>query len=225
MLDLDDTLYLERDFVMSGFTAVGKAVEKLRGCRDFFSTARDLFVEGERRNIIDQAVELLNLEFSQAEILDLVQVYRLHSPDISLLPDALDFLDSIKDLASIGLITDGLNLTQWNKIEALGIRNRFDEIVVTGDYEPDWVKPGKPAYEYLQQAFNADPIECIYIADNIAKDFIAPKSLGWQTLRVKRPGGIYSHLTDGESADYEVKSLNAREIKTHEDLHRLILQQ
>jgi len=36
------------------------------------------------------------------------------------------------------------------------------------------------------------PRACIYVADNPAKDFIAPNALGWGTVFIKRPGGIYA---------------------------------
>ena len=46
--------------------------------------------------------------------------------------------------------------------------------------------------------------EYIYISDNPKKDFIAPKKLGWKTLRYKNPNGIYRDIEN--SADIEVYS-------------------
>ena len=46
-----------------------------------------------------------------------------------------------------------------------------------------------------------------YIADNPLKDFIAPRELGWRTVRVRREGGLYAYIEAGSVAGPRVGSL------------------
>ncbi len=43
--------------------------------------------------------------------------------------------------------------------------------------------------------------ECVYVADNPAKDFVAPNQLGWLTIRIVRPDGIYRNETAPQGGD------------------------
>jgi len=53
VLDIDDTLYLERDYVRSGFCAVGRWLAEHQNVEDFFERAWALFEAGARGNIFD----------------------------------------------------------------------------------------------------------------------------------------------------------------------------
>ena len=33
--------------------------------------------------------------------------------------------------------------------------------------------------------------QCVYIADNAKKDFVAPNALGWTTIQIVRSDGVY----------------------------------
>ncbi|MEL7208731.1 MAG: hypothetical protein AAGK32_10970, partial [Actinomycetota bacterium] len=46
VFDIDDTLYLERDYVRSGFNAVGEHVESQFGTAGVGRRAWELFIEG-----------------------------------------------------------------------------------------------------------------------------------------------------------------------------------
>jgi putative hydrolase of the HAD superfamily len=63
---------------------------------------------------------------------------------------------------------------------------------------------------HIQDALGAAPERCIYIGDNPAKDFRAPKALGWRTLRVRHPQGEHARASAGsplDEADTTVTSL------------------
>ena len=63
--DLDDTLYPEREFVHSGFTAVAQYLDDLGiiEAESFFTTATSLFTTGARGNIFDLVLERLAVDF------------------------------------------------------------------------------------------------------------------------------------------------------------------
>ncbi len=45
------------------------------------------------------------------------------------------------------------------------------------------------------------------MADNPAKDFVAPHRLGWRTVRVRRAGGLHAEEPSGADVDVEIAGL------------------
>ena len=45
------------------------------------------------------------------------------------------------------------------------------------------------------------------MADNPAKDFVAPHRLGWRTVRVRRAGGLHADVSSGDDVDVEISGL------------------
>ncbi len=52
-------------------------------------------------------------------------------------------------------------------------------------------KPSPAGFEKLMQDLNTKPENCAYVADNPAKDFIAPNQLGFVTIQIIRPNRIH----------------------------------
>lgn len=195
VLDIDDTLYMECDYVRSGFQAVGKWLQDNRDIVGFFNLAWSLFERGFKGKLFNFAMEELGVE--DPAIVDLlVQIYREHEPDISLLPDAKEFI--IKHTAQeLAIITDGHSAAQWSKIKALGLESRIGQIIVTGDLGNDYWKPDCRAFIIAQGV--RSPEECVYIADNPIKDFLAPKKLGWNSsIRIRRERSLHFELPTPE---------------------------
>ena len=209
VLDLDDTLYLERDYVHSGFLAVDKWLQNKLSFESFFSEAWALFERGERRTIFNKVLEGRGI-FDANLIKELVAVYRSHMPLIAMEPDAEEFLGSYRP-EDLALITDGPALSQWAKIKALNIEQYVGTIIVTDDLGPDYVKPNPQAFKMIQGTLTGN--DCIYIADNPIKDFIAPASLGWKrSVRVRRPGSLHYDIATPYDC-LEIKSFFELEAK------------
>src|SRR5690606_3030724 len=107
VFDIDDTLYLERDYVRSGFLAVGDWVRANLGVEGFSEVAWQLFEEGLRNVIFDRTLEILGISPSDHTVRTLVDVYRHHRPTISLADDARGALDHLGGLVPIAVVTDG----------------------------------------------------------------------------------------------------------------------
>ncbi len=182
--DLDDTLYLERDFAFSGFDAVAAHL----GADGFAATCRALFDSPHRAAIFNEALRRHGVS---AEVPDLVAVYRDHAPQIALCPDAARYLQR----GGFGLITDGPERTQRAKIAALGLARFCDQIIPTGQWPGGFGKPHPRAYQAIMDA--ADGRRCVYVADNAAKDFVTPNRMGWLTVQILRPGRVH----DGTAPD------------------------
>lgn len=176
VFDLDDTLYLERDFAISGFRAVGLWLNR----DDFAARCQELFDGGCRGDIFDRALQGSGLS---APVEALVRVYRDHVPQIALCPDASRYLRVHG--ARVGLITDGPERMQRTKIAVLGLEAYCDAIIPTGQWQGNFGKPHPRAFEMI--AGQAAGRRCVYVADNPAKDFITPNRMGWITVQILRP--------------------------------------
>jgi putative hydrolase of the HAD superfamily len=210
IFDLDDTLYLERDFVRSGFRAVGQWCAEVLGVDGVCELSREYFESGRRGDVFDAVLERLNIQDRNDTVKAMVRVYREHAPEIALAPDAVRCLSALKGHLHLGLLTDGNSVTQWRKIDALGIRETFRQIVVTGDWGAEFFKPNLRGFRHLERQFDCPSAQFIYIADNPSKDFTAPHELGWKTVRVKRTAGLYSQrLCAPQLATTEIKDLES----------------
>lgn len=191
VFDLDDTLYLERDFVRSGFRAVGAAMLARHGVAGFGTFCAAEFRRGRRGDIFDRALARFGLDRVE-EVATLVSIYREHRPEIALCPDAARWFD--RHGAAFALITDGPERMQRNKITALGLDDRVSLAIPTGQWPPGFGKPNPRAFA-LAEAAAGGP--CVYVADNAAKDFVTPNRMGWLTVQLLRPGRIH----DGAAPD------------------------
>ena len=209
VFDLDDTLFPEHQFVMSGFHAVGQHVKVWFGVDGFFEQAECLFSAGNRGTIFNRALEQLGIDPKPSVITTLLSVYREHRPQIELYEDARWAMAFFGQSWKTGIITDGFLVTQRNKVRALGIESRFGIVLYTDEYGREGWKPSPISYQKVMEALSCSGPECVYIADNPVKDFVAARKLGWKTIQLRRKGGEYSNLVAqvGYEADFTVESL------------------
>jgi len=214
VLDLDDTLYPEAAYVRSGFRAVAARAQETLGVPAGEAEAElvALFEQGVRGDTFDRWLASRGLD-DEATVGDLVAAYRAHEPDIDPFPDAAPLLGRLRaDGSAVGLLSDGDAAVQGAKLDALGLRDAFDAIVITGELGEDAGKPSPRGYEeVLQRLGDTAPGESVYVSDNPAKDFLGARRAGMRSIRVRRPGGIYAalepetreHAPDAEAADLE----------------------
>jgi len=208
VFDLDDTLYLERDYVVSGFRAVHRFVAMKYHRPDFFPIAWRLFLNGVRGHIFDQALAAMGLRADARLISTLVEVYRNHDPEIKLAADAYSCLDRLRGRCQTALITDGALEMQQKKFQALGLPEWIAIQVFTGSWGKEYSKPHPRAFETVLEKAGVGSRECVYVADNPLKDFVAPRRMGWSTVRIRRPWGLYSAIAAGDMVPgYEFDNL------------------
>lgn len=212
VFDLDDTLYLERDFVASGFRAVAAKLEEPSGITSAFEELWGDFEAGVRGNNFDVFWERRGLDRAKASsrATEMVRTYREHHPRISLPGDSSRALAALAAAGyTLGLITDGDPEVQVRKIEALGITDRFEVTVFTGSYGPDFQKPHKRAFREIEELTGLKAGGLVYIADNPAKDFAAPFAMGWHTIRIRRRASLHEDADSppGEEPEMEFNSL------------------
>jgi putative hydrolase of the HAD superfamily len=199
VFDLDDTLYLERDFVLSGFAAADRwfAVEyRQTGLEQACTT---LFEQGRRGCVFDEALVGLGLVADAALVNRLVEIYRGHQPTIGLAEDAARFLAGRGDRTLHALVTDGPAATQQAKVRALGLEPLLGCIIYTDALGPGRGKPHPEAFERVEAWAPRLDLPLVYVADNPTKDFVTPRARGWLTVQVERPGRVH-HLAAPDAA-------------------------
>ncbi len=175
VLDLDDTLYSELDYLKSAYKFIASKISE---------NPSDLFIQ-----MFMQYKQGVNVFYNlskdyKVDISILLDWYRFHEPKIQLYPDVLEILLDFSHIYKFALITDGRSKTQRNKISALGIENFLESLVISEEIGSE--KPNCQNYERVMKDLNCD--QYIYIGDNLKKDFITAKSLGWITVCLKDQG-------------------------------------
>jgi putative hydrolase of the HAD superfamily len=211
VFDLDDTLFPECQYVQSGFRAVSAYLhEKGIVGQDVFPAMWDRFNAGGHSLVFNSVLEEHGIVPEKKLIDALVTVYRMHRPQLSLYPDARTVLAYFHGRKPLALLSDGYLQTQTAKLDALGIEHYFSAIVLTDQLGRDCWKPSPAGFEKIMQTLGSDPAGYVYIGDNPRKDFAAPRQLGWQSIHVRRPHGVYTRddaPNDDCEADFEVEDL------------------
>lgn len=209
VLDMDDTLYLESEYVKSGFTAAAGTIYNKPRSSAFLEAALLRFRQGNRGNIFNLALEDCGIVPEKKLVEELVNAYREHHPNIRMCQDAEYFFQNLRDDLKTALVSDGYLPPQQRKAEALGLYERLDKIVLTESLGREFWKPNPKAFEILEQHFDIHGEDCTYIGDNPSKDFDGPKKLNWKTVRIRRPGALHATMLNkpGCIADKEITSL------------------
>lgn len=199
VFDLDDTLYPEKDFVRGGLEAAARRLDERQGRP---TGALEVFLEIlERRGVdhlFDQGLPDMGVPPEPDLIRDLVEAFRNHKPRITPHAGVTDLLQRLVDRgARLGLITDGPLPVQRGKWDALGLTVPFDPVLFTDGLggRERW-KPHPAAFQEVQQQTGLSGKALAMVGDRPDKDFPAPDSLGWRTLRVMYPGSFHEDDTD-----------------------------
>ncbi len=199
IFDLDDTLYKEKEYVASGFKAVS----------DYFGGGYEdnlwqYFQSG--KPAIDEFLKKFGRETKEVTAL---KVYRRHIPKIHLYDGVKEMLENLHQQGiRTGIITDGRPMGQRNKIEALGLANLVDDIIITDELGGiQFRKPCDIAFRIMLIRWRLNPADVIYVGDNVAKDFQAPQQLGMKSIWLKNQDGLYFTSND-EINKMTISSIN-----------------
>lgn len=212
VFDIDDTLYLERDYVRSGFDHVARQLAANPTEADAWSTwLWTAFGSGVRHDTFDRFLRAHPNIRDRWTVADLVAVYRAHEPLIGLEDDVVDLLRRLRrEGRALGALSDGPSLSQSAKVNALGLAAWFDPIILTDDLGPGRSKPSMVGFALVERSWRLSGAAITYVADNPEKDFVAPRRLGWQTIRLRRDGQLHRDVEprgDADRPDLEIAAL------------------
>jgi len=192
--DLDDTLYPERQYVRSGYAAVGRHLRAALGTAEAYEGWLWRRFEGGRFDrAFDALIEHFGLAGRGPAVGELVRVYREHVPDIRPHEGVPALLERLRGRGlRLGLLSDGYLPAQRLKLQALGLDAWFDAVVFTEDLGREAWKPSAAGFEAVRERLGVEGTACAYVGDNPGKDFVAPNALGWRTVQYVRAGQLYA---------------------------------
>jgi putative hydrolase of the HAD superfamily len=208
LFDLDDTLFIEKEFVKSGFKQVAiylsNKYPNLNG-----DTLIGFMVDSIALHGRDKTFDRLLAKYDLSEeVTKLVNVYRSHQPKIKLGLGVDVLLKQLKQQGyKLGIITDGDPQVQKNKVSALGLFSIMDCVIYSDELGVENRKPSQLPYINALQLLRSSTRNSVYVGDNPNKDFVGAKELGLITIRVKQ--GEYQKLVMDEifEADYAINSV------------------
>jgi putative hydrolase of the HAD superfamily len=212
-LDLDDTLYAEHDFFVSGLGAMANWMgqgDTQRIAQFLVQLNGDVAING-RQGVIDRISLPPEISPDMADTwrLTLLHIYRTHKPTLRAFDDVAPFMLRARKLGyRLALVTDGKSRVQWNKLTSLGLEQQCDAIIATDDI--DAPKPSIRPFLLASQLVGVAPANCVYIADDSSKDFLGPHRLGMASMQLTR--GLAWPLarpaqTGQQAAQYHIASL------------------
>lgn len=204
--DLDDTLYEERDFAISGYRAAALRLNELTDC----DVEQCVCVMTEALDSRDNPFDALQATMPDRPLPlpQMLEAYRNHKPDIHLDALVIDTLQTMHLHHTLCLITDGRSLTQRNKIRALGLERYFsaDDILISEETGAD----KRLADNFLAMERRYPNQRYVYVGDNPKKDFFHPNQLGWATVIVNDHGHNIHRQTSvdaAHNAQYRIASI------------------
>jgi len=205
VFDLDDTLFEEKDFVLSGFDAVAADIAKTVAIKKqpVFNYLLEQFYKKGRGKIFNAALRKFGLIDTSDEITRLVQLYRRHPANITFYPGVKSLLKRLHKNFYLAIVTDGATETQTNKVNALCLQELVDYVVYC--WEIGAPKPDTKGYAMALDYFNLPVNHAIIVGDHPINDIAAAKKLGAWTIRVRT--GRFSQLRNLETKkpDFDIK--------------------
>jgi putative hydrolase of the HAD superfamily len=129
---------------------------------------RDVF----RARLADEVCDALTQEF-----------LRIYEANWRLFGDVVPALDALRH-RPLGIITNGLEQQQRQKLENLGILDRF-AVVVTSD-ATKMKKPDPGIFHHAARAIGARPEACVHVGDDWNKDVEGALAAGFRPIWLVR---------------------------------------
>lgn len=214
IFDLDDTLYLQQDYLAGAWDAVAKAgvtqaidEDKLR------SALRTIAAQGsDQGRIIDRALESIGV--STADVQSLVKAFVAHQPTKLMLMDGvLPMFALLRELKiPTAIVTDGALETQRAKLYALAVESLVDHVIMSDEAGRQFRKPHPQPVLTALHELQLRPQQVVMIGDRPTKDVAAASAAGVRAIRVNT--GEYADAPDhpftwrrAETAAQAVQSL------------------
>ena len=197
VFDLDDTLFPESEYVLSGFRAVSLWAEEQLGipCELAFRTLEELFRNGIRGDTFNRWLDTAGIAVDERLISQVMRVYRDHAPPIlNPFPEVPGLLWSLHRSLRLGIVSDGYLDVQKRKWAALGLAPYFSAVVFSDQWGREFWKPHRRPFLAAAGMLGVAPEKTVYVGDNPLKDFYGARRAGMYAIRVKRDEGEHASL-------------------------------
>jgi putative hydrolase of the HAD superfamily len=190
--DLDDTLISEWDYVESGLRAAGALVDaEAPGAEPAGRWLVSRWRRERARDLFQRLIQERQLD-PEPWLQRLKDAYRGHEPVLTPRPGVAEVLTGLTARgARLSLVSDGQLDSQRRKWAALRLPFHFAPLVFTDEKGRAFWKPHPWGFEQVMRE-HPDASRYFYVADNPAKDFIAPNRLGWTTVMVRHERNLHA---------------------------------
>ena len=174
IFDLDDTLYAEADYIVSGYRTVCSILAE----RGFNVTVDEMFslFRASRNHVFDRAA--LQFTFPREWVAELIEAYRSHAPILVLESQIQSVLMLLRQSYKIGILTDGWKNVQQKKIDALKIHQYCDAVIVADEFGYDYWKPNPAIFRICCERLEVSTMETLVVGDNPARDMAGARAAG-----------------------------------------------
>jgi putative hydrolase of the HAD superfamily len=184
VFDLDDTLYRERRYALSGFAAVAQWASATFGlpAAPIFNELVDALQRGDRARAFQSACARFGL--NQAEVPRFVDVMRQHQPRLRLSRRVRSALLTLAAGRPTAILTNGRRSVQARKVDALGVAALVDCVLFAVDHGTGAGKPDPGAFFAVCARLRVEPSACIFVGNDPVADIAGARAVGMMTVRV-----------------------------------------
>ena len=200
VVDLDDTLYPQADYLASAAAAVGVAAGSagLDGAAVHAALRHELAAGSDAGGTIDRALLGVGVPASSLAALvpPLVAAFSRHTPPrLSPYPGAEDALRALAEAAPLACLTDGNPAIQAAKVAATGLGPLLPVVVVSDSLGGRAVRKPHPAgLLAVAGRLGLPPGRLLVIGDRPGKDVAVAAAVGARAIRVRQ--GEYAAAPD-----------------------------
>ena len=183
IFDLDNTLYPERRFILSGFAAVACDVEArdgVRACTVFRQLVASLR-HGHRPTAFQRLADTHDL--SPARIAEWVAIVRNHVPRLRLARETHQLLADLRTGWRVGLVSNGIPAVQQRKIDALNLAPLLDYVSLPG-VQGQGGKPAPDGFLAACHGLGVLPRRAVFVGDNFMLDVLGAKNAGLHAIHL-----------------------------------------
>jgi putative hydrolase of the HAD superfamily len=209
LFDLDETLYPERRFLLSGYAAVAAEVERSTAvpASAVFTHLTRAIRAGRRGEAFQEVCARFAVD--HALVPRLLSVYRQHQPRLRLPRAARETLQRMRGSWRIAVVTNGLPDVQQRKVAALGLEGLVDAVILAHACGSGEGKPAPDAFVEALHRLDVCPWQAVMVGDDPVCDIDGARALGIRTIRLRQ--GVHRRAGAGcrWDADAVVDSLGA----------------
>ena len=188
LFDLDDTLFGRVAWLDQAWRLVADAAFEQYGIDPvrLLNALRIVAGEGpDKGKVIDRALERVG--HGDVPVASLVDAFHsLDAPVLSPYPGVKASLARLRTHTKIGLVTDGDPVIEWSKLDALGLEEAFDAIVMSDALGGrEMRKPNPAPFIAAAKELGVKLVRCVYIGDRPDTDIAGAHAAHMKAIRVR----------------------------------------
>ena len=190
VFDLDDTLYPQERFMLSGFLTVSRLVETRFGVPR--ATVMRI-LKSARRSHPGREFQALcrRCALSETIVPELITAVRTHRPWIRLPALSAIVLRALRPLWRIGVLTNGMPSVQRRKVDALELMRLVDVVLYAEEHVPGG-KPSPATFHAVRERLEVSAQRTVFVGDDPVADIFGANRAGFRTIYVSRSRHAWS---------------------------------